>query len=424
MEGQIVEIKIDSVGRRGDGVGAWKGHPVFVPRALPGEMVRVRLAEERDKGYSGQLVELMNPSAERVNAPCPYFDRCGGCSLQHWKVESYRKWKVERVPMLLERSGVKVGMWKQPVFVPDHTRRRATLAAFVQNHTIRLGYHRARSHDITDIPDCMILTPRLQAMVNLLRPHLVGIITDSIPADIFVQDTGLAFDVMITGAVGHRRTPTSAEREAMAKMAAECSLARVSWREDDRDEPEIIVQRTPVAKKMGTLTVSLPPGAFMQPSAEGEAALIEAALAPIREARAEKTADLFCGCGTFAGPLLELGAVIAAESEGPSVAALKATKAKNLNAQVRNLFSNPLADKDLNALDAVIFDPPRMGAKEQSGALARSPVPLVVGVSCNPSTFTRDALILQQGGYRLESMQIIDQFVWSAHMELVGVFRR
>ncbi|HTK83513.1 MAG TPA: TRAM domain-containing protein [Patescibacteria group bacterium] len=424
MEGQIVEIKIDSVGRRGDGVSAWKGHPVFVPRALPGEVVRVRLVDERDKGYSGQLVELMNPSPERVNAPCPYFDRCGGCSLQHWQPDSYRRWKVERVPMLLERSDVKVGVWKPPVFIPDHTRRRATLAAFVQNHTIRLGYHRARSHDITDISDCMILTPRLQAMVNSLRPHLVNIITDSIPADVFVQDTGLTFDVMITGAVGHRRVPTSAERAAIATMAADCNLARVSWRAGDRDEPEIIVQRSPVAKKIGRLTVNLPPGSFMQPSAEGEAALVEAALAPIREARAEKSADLFCGCGTFTGPLLNLGPVLAAESEEPSVAALKATKAKNLNVQARNLFSNPLADKDMNALDAVIFDPPRMGAKEQAGALARSPVPLVVGVSCNPSTFTRDALILQQGGYRLESMQIIDQFVWSAHMELVGIFRR
>lgn len=424
MDKQIVEIKIDSVGRRGDGVGAWKGHPVFVPRALPGEVVRVRLAENRDKGYSGQLVELMNPSVERVGAPCPYFENCGGCSLQHWNVESYRKWKVERVPMLLERSGVKVGAWKPTIFIPDHTRRRATLAAFVQNHTIRLGYHRARSHDITDISDCMVLTPRLQAMVNSLRPHLVNIITDSIPADVFVQDTGLAFDVMITGAVGHRRTPTSAEREAMAKMAADCNLARVSWRADDRDETESVVHRLPVAKKSGALTVNLPPGAFMQPSAEGEAALVEAVMAPVREARTEKSADLFCGCGTFAGPLLEFGPVVAAESEGPSATALKAAKAKNLVVQARNLFSNPLADKDLNALDAVIFDPPRMGAKEQAVALARSPVPLVVGVSCNPSTFTRDALILQQGGYRLESMQIIDQFVWSAHMELVGVFRR
>jgi 23S rRNA (uracil1939-C5)-methyltransferase len=175
---------------------------------------------------------------------------------------------------------------------------------------------------------------------------------------------------------------------------------------------------------MGNITVNLPPGAFMQPSAEGEAALVEAALAPIRESGARNTADLFCGAGTFAGPLLQLGPVIAAESEGGSVAALKAAKAKGLTVQSRNLFSNPLACKELNALDAVLFDPPRMGAKEQAKALAESPVPLVVGVSCNPSTFVRDAGILKEGGYRLDSMQVIDQFVWSAHMELVGVFRR
>ncbi len=329
------------------------------------------------------------------------------------------------MPLLLERAGIAVGEWKAPVFIPDHTRRRATLAAFVQNKTIRLGYHRARSHDITDISDCLILTPRLQAAVNSLRPHLIKIITDSRPADVFIQDTGLAFDVMITGMTGSRKEPGMAEREAMGDMAQTCNLARLSWRARDRDEPEIILQPAPVSKKIGPLTVGLPPGAFMQPSAEGEAALIDAALTPLRQAGVKRTAALFSGCGTFSGPLLEFGAVHAAESEGASIDALKkAAKGVPLTAQERNLFADPLNEKELNGFDAVLFDPPRMGAKEQAAQLARSKVPLVVGISCNPSTFTRDAGILQQGGYRLESMQIIDQFVWSSHMELVGIFRR
>jgi 23S rRNA (uracil1939-C5)-methyltransferase len=425
VQKQIVEIVIGSVGRRGDGVGSWRGKPVFVPRALPGEIVRVRLEEDRDKGVSGRLVELVTASAERVSAPCPHYERCGGCSLQHWQIDSYHRWKAERVPLLLERAGIAVGEWKTPVFIPDHTRRRATLAAFVQNKTIRLGFHRARSHDIADIPDCLLLTPRLQTAVTSLRPHLAKILTERRPADVFVQDTGLAFDVMITGMTGSRKEPGMAEREAMAEMAQACNLARLSWRARDRDEPEIILQPAPVTKKIGPLLVDLPPGAFMQPSAEGEAALVDAALAPLRLAGVKRTADLFSGCGTFSGPLLEFGAVFAGESEGASVDALKkAAKGAALTAQARNLFSDPLNEKELNGFDAVLFDPPRMGAKEQAAQLARSKVPLVVGISCNPSTFTRDAGLLQQGGYRLDSMQIIDQFVWSSHMELVGIFRR
>ncbi len=415
MPSRESDITINSIGRRGDGVGEHDGRPVFVPRALPGEKLRVKLLEERDKGIAARLLEVTVPSPERITPPCPHYDECGGCALQHWDMTPYRAWKTDRVRLLLERAELRPEHWLEPVFIPHGTRRRTTLAAFLQNKNLRLGYHRARSHDITDIPACMVLSPRLDAIRNRLRPHLINILTDSRPADVFVQDTGLAIDIMITGAVGVRKIPDLAVREAMAALMQDANVARLSWRARDRDEPEIMIQAAPVLKKCGDLLVELPPGGFLQPSAKGEAALLAAVAAPLKKSK--KIADLFAGIGTFAGPLH----ATAYESDAASVAAFK--KAGG-TAYKRNLFSDPLGAKELKAFDAVIVDPPRMGAAEQAAQLAKSDIPLIASISCNPSTFVRDAKILCDGGYRLESLQIIDQFVWSSHIELVGVFIR
>jgi len=419
------EITIDSIGRRGDGIGEWNGKPVFIPRALPGERVLARIGPERDKGHAGTLLRVVGESPERVAAPCPYYDDCGGCALQHWDMKAHHAWKETRIRDLLARAGVSVKEWKPSVFVPPRTRRRATLAAFLQNKTLRLGYHRARSHDIIDIPDCLVISPRLQKLTETMRPHLARILTDSRPADIFVQDTGLSVDVMITGLVGSRREPQMKQREAMAAMARECGIARLSWRFRDRDEPEIIAQHAPVIKRSGDLSVELPPAAFLQPSAEGEAALAAAVTEPL--GRNLKIADLYAGCGTFSGPLLKHGHVHAAEGDAASVATLmKAARAANahLSAERRNLMDNPLSEKELNKYDAVVFDPPRAGAAAQAAKLAASKVKLVIGISCNPATFARDAKILRDSGYALQSAQIIDQFTWSAHVEIAAVFSR
>lgn len=419
------EITIDSIGRRGDGIGEWNGKPVFIPRALPGERVLARIGPERDKGHAGTLLRVVNESPERVPAPCPHYDDCGGCALQHWDEKALRAWKEKRVRELLARAGVSIGEWKPPLFVPPHTRRRATLAALLKNKKLSLGFHGARSHDIADTPGCLVLSPRLMKLTAAMRPYLTNILTDGKPADIFVQDTGLSVDAMITGLVGSRREPQIKQREAMAAMARECGIARLSWRFRDRDEPEIIAQHAPVIKRSGDLFVELPPGAFLQPGAEGEAALIAAVTEVLGQNM--KIADLYAGCGTFSGPLLKHGHVHAVESDAPSVAALtKAARAANANlsAERRNLMDNPLNEKELDKYDAVAFDPPRAGAAAQAAKLATSKVKLVIGISCNPATFARDANILCDGGYALQSAQIIDQFTWSAHIEIAAVFSR
>jgi len=428
MKQQQAEIVIETIGRRGDGVGTLAGKPVFVPRALPGETVRARLREDREQGIAGQLLEIITPSPQRVAAPCPYYEDCGGCALQHWDGAAYRDWKTGRIAQLLERAGLEPERWLAPVFIPHATRRRASFSALWQNKTLRLGYRRARSHDIIDIPDCMVLAPSVQQMATALRPHLAGLLRPHKAAGIFVQDCGGAVEVMITGLIGAGKEPGLAEREKLAALAQACGVARLSWRADERDPPEVMLEPRKVIKQAGPLAVHLPPGAFLQPSAEGEAALVAAvvsACAAPDGVQRGAVADLFAGCGTFTGPLLEHGPVYAAESDGAAVAALaQAGRAYDLRAEKRNLFAEPLNEKELARFETVVLDPPRMGAKEQAARLARSDVARVVSVSCNPATFIRDAGILSGGGFKLRSIQVVDQFTWSSHIELVGVFGR
>lgn len=425
MAKQEAEITIDIIGRKGDGIGTWEGKPVFVPRVLPGERVRVQIGPERDTGHAGRLLEIVSKSAERVTAPCPHYESCGGCALQHWDADAYRAWKESTVRTLLEKANIAVGEWKPSVFVPAHTRRRATLAALLKEKKLSLGFHGARSHDIADTPQCLVLSPRLMKLTAAMRPHLMNILTDGKPTDVFVQDTGHAIDVMITGLIGSRREPQLKQREAMVAMAGACGIARLSWRFRERDEPETMAQHAPVIKHSGNLSVELPPEAFLQPSAEGEAALIAAVTEHLGVKM--KIADLYAGCGTFAGPLLNHGRVHAVEGNADAVAALtKSGRAVNANLTVekRDLTDNPLTEKEMKNFDAVVFDPPRSGAAAQVEKLAASRVPLLIGISCNPATFARDAKTLCDGGYTLQSVQVIDQFTWSSHIELVAVFRK
>lgn len=420
------EFVIDSVGRRGDGVGYVGGRPAFVPGALPGEVVRARLDADRGEGHPARLLEIVKSSPDRVAPPCPYYAQCGGCSLQHWSDDAYKRWTRERVVSLLERNRLAPASWGDAVFVPDRTRRRATLAATKEKGTLRFGYHRARSHTITDITDCLVLSPRLQKLANDLRPHLATLLYDAQAIDVFLQDTGGALDMMITGQIGSRRQPQLREQEMLGEIASACGIARISWRLKERDEPEIMIAAAPVLKKAGALSVALPPGAFMQPSATGEEALVAAVLAALKGRTVKKIADLFAGCGTFSGPLLQHGAVHAVEGDEPAVRALSnaARMVSGLTVEKRNLFTDPLPPTELKHYDAVLFDPTRAGALAQATQLAAANVPVVIGVSCNPATFARDAALLCEGGYTLQSLQLVDQFTWSAHVELVGVFTR
>lgn len=420
MAGDLI---IHQLGPKGDGIHDSARGRIYVDRTLPGDSVQAKIRRGDDGIIRGDLVEVVKHSPHRVAAPCPYYDVCGGCTMQHAEDGFYRDWKVEIVRDALEKKGVRPRIWLDPVFLPAGNRRRATFAAYKKNNIVTLGYYKRRTHSVTPIDACLVADPAIMGLRNKLVMLLVPILQEGKAADVFIQFVNGQFDIIITGPVGKKGKPDLPLREAIAQMAHTSRINRIGWRARDRDPIEVMIEREPIRIRFGALDVKLPPMAFLQPTRAGEKALTDAVMELLPEKG--RFADLFCGCGTFSGPMLERGQVDAFDSVGPAITALeKAAGGKPLKALRRDLFKNPLRRDEANKYDAIVFDPPRAGAQEQSRNLASGKTPVLIGVSCNPATFARDARTIIDGGYRLESVRIIDQFTWSHHVELVALFTK
>jgi 23S rRNA (uracil1939-C5)-methyltransferase len=412
----VEKLTIDRIGHRGDGVADTPDGPVFVPYALPGETVEV----EAVPGHPDRrhLLRIDRPTSERINPICPHFSICGGCAVQHWSEARYREWKRSLVTEALQQADIDAAVGEL-VDAHGEGRRRAVLHARRGNHDVlRVGFATLRAHEIVDIDRCPILVPALGGAIDAAWAIAETMNDIRKPLDIQVTatDAGMDVDVRGSGAINTKRT------SQLAAVAEKHRLARLTR------HGELVIQRTPPTVRIGRATVTLPPGAFLQATAEGEAALARLVEGAIPK-KAKLIADLFCGVGPFALRLAERARIMAADSDNGAIDALKkalgtASGLKPIDAQGRDLFRRPLTAKELSAFDAVAFDPPRQGAQAQAHELAASKVPVVVAVSCNPATFARDARILINGGYRLTQVTPVDQFRYSAHVEMVGVFQR
>jgi 23S rRNA (uracil1939-C5)-methyltransferase len=406
-------LRIDSIGAQGDGLAAG---PVFVPLTLPGETVAATLAGER-----GELAEVLEPSPDRVVPPCPHFGDCGGCSLQHWASAPYLAWKADLIRQALARERIETEI--RPTFAtPPGVRRRLALHARRDGRQVRLGFKARKSWRLVEIGACVIADPRLAAALPALKALAEPFLQHPKSAPtLHVTWTASGLDVDVTG-VERKSGGLSADARAQAARAAAAGdIARVSL------AGELIYQARAPMVRIGPATVALPPGGFLQASAQAEAAMGEAVVAAV--SGASRVADLFCGVGTFTFRLAATASVYAADASAPAVKALiqaigTAPGLKAITAEARDLSRRPTLAMEMKKLDAVVFDPPRAGALEQAREIAASKVPVAVGVSCNASTFARDARILADAGFTLAHVQPIDQFLWSPHVELVGVFRR
>jgi 23S rRNA (uracil1939-C5)-methyltransferase len=417
------DLLIHDLGPKGDGIHRSRAGSVYVDRALPGDRVQATVRRDAGGVLRGELLKLVKASPHRVKAPCPNYTVCGGCTLQHARDDFYRHWKVEIVREALRGKGLKPLVWRDPIFLPAGDRRRATFTAYKTDNGVILGHYRRRAHQVTDIASCLVADPAIMDLRGRLTTLLAPILLEGEPASAFIQRVNGQVDIVITGPVGKMGKPDGRVREAMARLAREVKAQRISWRATLGDAAEIISEVSPPRARFGALDIILPPLAFLQPTQAGETALVEAVMALLP--RAGKFADLFSGCGTFTGPMLERGGVDAYESVAAAVRALDKAKGDwPLKAIRRDLFVHPLRRDEANRYDAIVFDPPRAGAEAQVRALASSRTPRLVGVSCNPATFARDARILVDGGYRLDSVQIVDQFTWSHHVELVAAFTK
>jgi len=406
-------MTIARIGNRGDGVADTPDGPVFVPYTLAGETVEV----EPFPGHPDRrhLLRVEKASPERIAPICPHFGVCGGCQTQHWDFARYRNWKRGLVVEALRHAGLETPVGDL-IDAHGEGRRRAVFHARAASHgVLEVGFAAYRAHHIVPIDRCPVLAPSLTGALPAAWAIAEAIGPDK-PLDIQVTatDSGLDVDVRGSGPLGARHTAV------LARLGETHRLARLTR------HGELIVQRTVPTVRMGKATAALPPGAFLQATAEGEAELARLVLE--HAAKARSVADLFCGVGPFALRLAERARVAAADSDAAAIAALreaaKTPGLKPIAAEARDLFRRPLAPEELKPFDAVVFDPPRQGSEAQARQLAASRVPLIVAVSCNAATFARDARILTDGGYRLTSVTPVDQFRHSAHVEIVGRFER
>ncbi len=412
--GPPAEFVIEQMGGEGDGVAAG---PAFIPFSLPGERVLARGAGERR-----ELLEVLEASAERIAPACPYFGTCGGCALQHWAAEPYLAWKVERLAGTLARERIETDILP-PFAAQPGTRRRVTLhARRGDRDQARLGYKPRKSWDLVDIDVCPIADPKIQAAIPALKRLAARLFEHPKSApSLHVTLTATGLDIDISGVEAKSGGLSADARVQLAERAAEADFARVTLNGE-----AAYMARMPQVR-LGPAIVSLPPGAFLQATKAAETVMADFVAGAA--AGATRIADLYCGVGTFTFRLAEIAPTHAADAAPDAVAALmsalsSAPGLKGVTTEARDLARRPLLVHDLRHVDVAVFDPPRAGAAEQARELAASGVARVIGVSCNAATFARDARVLIDAGFRLERVLPVDQFLWSPHVELVGVFQR
>jgi 23S rRNA (uracil1939-C5)-methyltransferase len=408
-------LVISGLGRRGDGIAETPDGPVYVPYTLPGETVTVEPWPGHPDRRHTARIETASP--ERISPICPHFGTCGGCALQHWDTARYMAWKRQSVIDVLREAGLAPPV-DEIIDAHGEGRRRAVFHARRGTHQVlEVGFSALRAHHIVPIDRCPILMPALDGALPAAWDIAEALAPTRKPLDIQATATDAGIDIDVRGS-----GPLTADRTAaLADVAAKHRLARLTR------HGELVVQRAAPTVTMGRARVTLPPGAFLQATVAGEAALARLTLEHC--AGAKSIADLFAGVGPFALRLAEQARVTAADSDAAAIAALqravKSTQGlKPVEASVRDLFRQPLVPAELKSFDAVVFDPPRQGAQAQARELASSAVPLIVAVSCNAATFARDARILADGGYRLTQVTPVDQFRYSPHVELVARFER
>lgn len=403
-----MKVTIERLGHLGDGIATG---PIFAPMTLPGEVVEGEVVGEKMSAP-----RILTPSTDRVKPICSHYKACGGCSLMHASDEFVAKWKQGVVKMALEGQGLSADF--RPIKTsPAESRRRAGLAGKRTKNGAMIGFHTRGTGTIIEVPNCKLLDPSLKNVVPALKDLTIAGASRKGEISFLVTHSIAGVDVVAKGG-----KPLDEEaRVEFAQIANRHELARLIW------EGSTICEINAPLQVFGAARVNPPGGAFLQATPEGEKALVSAVLEIVSGSK--KVLDLFSGCGTFTLPVAETSEVHAVEGEEDMLSALDrgwrfATGLKHVTTEARDLFRQPLLPDEFKKIDSVIIDPPRAGAETQIAEVALSGVKTIAMVSCNPVTFARDSAVLKNAGYDIEWVQVVDQFRWSPHVEIVAKFTK
>jgi len=405
-------LTILSLGAQGDGRAEENGVRVSVPFTLAGETVRVEGEGERLK-----LVEVLEASPDRTAPACRHFGHCGGCTLQHMAAAPYAAFKRDLILRTLSARGLEADV-ADTWITPPASRRRAAFAARRAGKQVEVGFHARKSHDLVALSECPVARPAIVAALPKLKEIAGYLLSGKDEIGLLVTETAAGLDLHVTGVAKDVKALARAEAAGAALRAG---FARVSI-----EGADVLTERRP-SLPAGAASLLPPPGGFLQASAEAEAEMERIVREHLKFA--SSVADLFSGCGTFALRLAAEASVLAAEGNAAAIEALKesvraAHGLKPVTAEVRDLFRNPYGAAELSRFGGVVLDPPRAGAAAQVAELAKSMVPKIAYVSCDPATLARDLRTLVDGSYSILRIHPIDQFLWSAHVEAVALLER
>jgi 23S rRNA (uracil1939-C5)-methyltransferase len=417
-------LTVQELGQNGDGVVVADNQRLYIPYATPGDEVSLELGLTKKNRYQVVNYEITKQGPNSAKPPCQHYGVCGSCQLQHLGNDVYRQYKRDKIlnPLLFEGFENPAPIIKEPIVLPPGLRRRANFNFRCLSHGVELGYHKYHSYELLTLEFCHILKPEI---VSFMKPLLVVLGESFQPGfegEVFITAAHNGLDVNVE--VRDKTPLTLEQRELWGKFANDNNLCRLSitlkGKEDFfclKDTPYVLFDEVPVESNCR---------GFLQPSTEADQQLTKIVL-DLLPMNPKKIADLFCGRGTLSVPLSRFGPVDGYEMDEPALLALdKAAKnsQRPITTLYRDLFKTPLSDKELKQYDVVVIDPPRAGAEEQARLLATSSVPTLIYVSCNPLTFARDARILVEGGYHMETIQPLDQFRWTIHVEAIGKFTK
>ncbi len=418
-----VDLTIDHIGAGGDGIAFLDQQTIYLPATAPGEIIKAEIGEKRGNGFEGTVLEVITSSGLRQKPICRHYDQCGGCNLQHLQDGFVDDWKRQLIVAQLARQGLSDIIVNTTITSAARSRRRIDFVASRRKKSAMVGFHQKRSKQIFDIGDCPVIRPELLNLAKPLRNLCTRVLPRNSKADVIATLSDNGVDILITSEKSMELDLDL--RQVLSDFAEHEDLARICWRSTGKGLVDVVSARKTPSLRMGDVDVALAPAGFLQATKDGETALANLVQTYLKDCH--YIADLFAGCGSFTFPLAKHSKTHAVDSNPDLIQSLQSSANKAVapvTSETRDLFQRPITREELKPFDGVLFDPPRAGAKIQVEEIAASSVKNVVGISCSPGTFARDARVLIDGGYSLIEVTPVDQFRWSSHVELIGLFKR
>lgn len=423
MPAQILRLTIDSLAYGPAGVGRADGKVIFVPGTVPGDEVEVVLDEEKKTYAIGHVVALVQPSPQRHHPPCPYVTRCGGCP---WQQVSYAE-QLRAKELLVREHLRRIGGMEDPPILPiiaspQEWQYRHRIRVHVEDNT-RLGFSPPRSHELVEIESCLIAVAGTSENLRLARTWLTCLKTSVREIELLTSESDGKL-VMVGIAAGAFQASDLADCERFLRTRPQVAGLILSGRNWQRfwGKPQISVDLG-----LAGLTLEVSRGTFTQVSFAGNRELIAAILRLSDIRKEQRVIELYCGAGNLSLPLASRAReLIGIEQNRLAVADAQANAVRSglmntrfIHASVRDGVGRLLRAGERG--DVVVLDPPRTGAAEMIAAIPRLGARTVVYISCDPPSLARDLRQLHLYGYRTSTIQPLDLFPQTYHVETIAV---